>query len=118
MRVLIDSLRLASATADSILARAEHAGMQVSQAQFDLNQANTSLISARAAVHSFSVDSVRTQVDAGLEIAGQAHVRGERAMADLQFRRMGLAISAVIIVALIVGLMLKIRQVEAKPQPE
>jgi hypothetical protein len=114
MRGLIDSLRAGYVVADSILLLAQHAGMEVSQAQFDLNSATTALISARAAVHSFSVDAVGAEVDGGLEITAQALELGERALAELQFRRMGLAVSVVIILMLIFGLVMKIRQLESK----
>jgi hypothetical protein len=114
MRSLIDSLHREFAKADSVLARAEHAGMEVSEAQFDLNAATTALISARAAVHGFSVDAVRQEVAAGLEVTSRAYERGQKALADLQFRRVGLAVSVTIILLLIVGLVLKIRQIERK----
>ncbi len=112
MRSLIDSLATAYHEADSILEHAEHAGMEVSQAQFELNGASTALISARAAVHSFNVIAVKDEVEQGLEIAATAHELGRQAADRLQFRRMGLAVSVVIIVALIIGLLLKIREVE------
>ncbi|NIR43340.1 MAG: hypothetical protein GWN99_05320 [Gemmatimonadetes bacterium] len=112
MRTLIDSLSLARERADSILERAENAGMEVSQAQFDLNGATTALVSARTAVHSFDVEGVREEVESGLEVAAQAWERGQEAMDDLRFRRTGLAISVGIIVLLIIGLVLKIRQLE------
>lgn len=114
MSALIDSLSGEYSNADSILSRAEHAGMEVSQAQFDLNAANTALVSARTAIHSFSADAVGAEVDAGLEITSQAYARGEGALQELQFRRMGLAISVAIILMLLVGLVMKIRQVESK----
>jgi hypothetical protein len=116
MRGLIDSLRVELFKADSILAQAEHAGMEVSQAQFDLNSATTSLVSARTAVHSFSADAVREEVEGGLEVTAQAYGRGRDAMNELQFRRIGLAVSVSIILLLIVGLVLKIRQLESKPE--
>jgi hypothetical protein len=112
MRALIDSLSATHEQADSILHQAENAGMEVSQAQFDLSLATTALINARTAVHSFSVDSVGTAVDEGLEVAGQAYARGSDALDELQFRRMGLAVSVGIILLLIVGLVMKIRQLE------
>lgn len=114
MRSLIDTLRVQYSMADSILQRAEHAGVEVSQAQFNLNQANTSLVSARSYIHGFSVDSVRKEVESGLEVTDQALSRGHDALAELQFRRIGLAVSAVIILALILGLVLKIRQLEGR----
>jgi predicted CXXCH cytochrome family protein len=116
MRGLIDSLRVEVFRADSILSRAEHAGMEVSQAQFDLNSATTSLVSARTAVHSFSGDAVRVEVEGGLEVTAQAYARGQDAMDELQVRRIGLAVSVSIILLLIVGLVAKIRQVESKPE--
>ncbi len=112
MRGAIDSLRAEFEAADSILAKAENAGMEVSEAQFGLGDARTALISARTAIHSFSLDAVREEVDAGLEVSGAAYTRGEQALRDLQFRRIGLAVSVAIILVLIVGLVLKIRQFE------
>ena len=112
LRGLIDSLTLAHEEADSILAQAENAGMEVSQALFELGGANDALVMARAAVHSFDLETVETEVAEGLDVASEAHERGVEALAELQFRRTGLAISVVIIVALILGLVLKIREVE------
>ena len=114
MRSLIDSLSMRYTKADSILSRAEQAGMEVSQAQFDLSGANTALISSRNAVHSFTLDSVKAEVATGLEIATRAYERGQKAMSDLQFRRVGLAVSVSIILVLIGGLVLKIRQLDRR----
>jgi predicted CXXCH cytochrome family protein len=118
---LIDSLRAGFDTADATLAQAELAGMEVSQAQFELDGAQSALISARAAVHSFDVDVVKEEVQAGLEITAKAQARGQRALKELDFRRLGLVISVTIILALIVGLLLKIRQrertISSDPQP-
>jgi predicted CXXCH cytochrome family protein len=112
MRAFIDSLRGESERAGAILLQAEHAGMEVSQAQFDLKGATDALVKARAAVHAFTLEAVKREVDAGLTISTKAYARGVRALEELQFRRKGLAVSVVIILALIVGLVLKIRQVD------
>jgi predicted CXXCH cytochrome family protein len=93
IRNLIDSLSTAHHEADSLLERAEEAGMEVSQAQFELTGASTALISARAAVHSFNVIAVKDEVESGLEISATAHELGVQAGARLQFRRVGLAVS-------------------------
>ena len=89
--------------------------MEVSQPLFELNGARTALVKARAAIHGFSLDSVNAEVKPGLEISEKARARGIRALDELQFRRKGLAVSVLIILALIVGLILKIRQMERKP---
>ena len=114
MRVLIDSLRGESEKAHAVLLQAEQAGMEVSQAQFELKGTSDALIKARAAVHAFTVQAVKREVEAGIGIATKAYARGVRALEELQFRRRGLAVSVVIILALIVGLVFKIRQVDRK----
>jgi len=114
MRSLLDSLILSSHEADSILLRAENAGVEVSQALFDLQGAQTALVQARAAVHTFMVDSVAAHVTAGLEVAGEAHARGDEAMGELRFRRTGLAVSVTIILLLIAGLVLRIRDIDRR----
>jgi hypothetical protein len=112
MRQLIDSMRVEYEKAHGVLSKAEHAGMAVNQALFELNEGKTALVKARAAVHSFKIDAVKKETAAGLSIAQKAYARGIRALDELQFRRKGLAVSAFIILAVVVGLVLKIRQIE------
>jgi hypothetical protein len=88
--------------------------MEVSQAQFDLNGAREDLVKARTAIHAFDVAAVKQEVQPGLPIAKTAYERGLRALNDLGFRRRGLSVSLVIIVALIAGLVMKIRQVDRR----
>jgi hypothetical protein len=114
MRTALDTLRGEHARAAAALAKAEHAGMEVSQVRFDLNGANDALVKARTAVHAASADAVRQEADAGLAIAGKAYARALRALDDLQFRRKGLAVSLVIILVLIGGLVARIRQLERR----
>ena len=56
---------------------------------------------------------MKQAVDSGLAVSAKAYGRGVRALDELGFRRKGLARSLVVILALIVGLVLKIRQVDA-----
>jgi len=96
----------------ALLQKAEHAGMEVSQAQFELNEAMGALVKARTAVHTFDVEPVEKETEAGLAIAAKALDRAVQALEELQFRRKGLAVSVVIILALIGGLVAKIRQLD------
>lgn len=114
MRALIDSLVAATDEAHAFLGRAEQAGMEVSQGQFELTGARQELVKARTAVHAFAVDGVKEAVAAGLAVTEKAHARGVRALGELAFRRKGLAVSVVIIIALIAGLVLKIREVDRR----
>jgi bacterioferritin-associated ferredoxin len=117
MRALLDSLGAESRKAQAILHRAEQAGMEVSQAQFDLNGANEALVKARAAVHAFKVEAVKQEIGLGLETSAKAYARGVRALDELGFRRKWLFVSIAVILALIVGLVLKIRDVDRRPRP-
>ena len=112
MHALIDSLRTEFEGADSLLLAAEHAGMPVSQAQFELNRARNALVEARAVVHTANLDSIVSKIAEGREIAAAGRSRAEAAFAELDLRRTGLAISSAVILVLIIGLVLKIRQVE------
>jgi hypothetical protein len=118
MRQLIDSLGADTDKAGAILLQAERAGMEVSQAQFDLNGAREALVKARAAVHAFEVEAVKQAVEPGMGVSAKAYARGVRALDELGFRRKGLVVSVAIILALIVGLVLKIRQADRRPAPE
>ncbi len=113
MRTAIDSLTKDFALADSLLGEAERAGMEVSQPQVDLTNAQTSLLQARTAIHAFSLDSVQHHVDEGLVVTGSSIKRGLAALDDLRFRRVGLGVSTAVIVLLIGGLILRIRQLES-----
>jgi len=112
MLVSIDRLKTGYEKAYALLSTAEHAGMEVSQPLFELNDAKTALIKARATIHSFDSALLDKEVAPGLKAVEKAHARGVRALEELQFRRKGLAISALVIFALVVGLILKIRQME------
>ncbi len=110
----IDSLREEYEKAHAILLRAERAGMEVSQAEFELGGAKDALVKARAAVHAFTVDAVKKEADPGFVIAAKGYEQGVEALEELQFRRKGLAVSVVIILALIGGLVVKIRKLERR----
>lgn len=114
MRTLIDSLRSDFEQAHGLLSEAENAGIAVSAAQFELEEARTHLVGARTAVHAFAVDAVQEKVQAGLEVTARAKQRGEEAFDELRFRRTGLAVSAAIILVLIAALLAKIRELDRR----
>ena len=114
MRTMIDSLRKEYDKAHSILLKAEHSGMEVSQAQFEISEAKTALVKARAAIHAFSVVVVKKEVDPGLQISAKAHARGVKALEELGFRRRWLVVSMAIILALVGAIVVKIRRMERK----
>ncbi len=114
MRTLIDSLEVQFDSAYHMLELAESAGMEVSQALFELESANNARIGARTAVHGFDLSAVETEVATGIEVTQAGITAGEAALKELNFRRLGLAVSVTIILALIGGLLLKIREIDRR----
>ncbi len=112
MRGTIDALGGGIDSARAVLERAENSGVEVGAALASLNDATSSLIKARAAVHAFDPELVAGEAGTGMEITGEALNRGGEALDELRFRRIGLAVSVVVIGGLIVGLVLKIREIE------
>ncbi len=101
--------------AAEILDRAESAGMEVSDAQLEQDQARDSLTKSRVAIHSFNVPRVQQDVDAGLHITAKTHQEGAGALKERDYRRKGLAWSLLAIVAVVIGLRLHVRQIERRP---
>jgi hypothetical protein len=101
--------------AAEILDRAESAGMEVSDAQLEQDQAHDSLTKSRVAIHSFNAARVQQDVDAGLQIAAKTHQEGAGALKERDYRRKGLAWSLLAIVAVVIGLRLYVRQIERQP---
>jgi hypothetical protein len=86
--------------------------MEVSDAEVALIDANQSLVEARNLVHSFATGPVEDKVKEGLAITKNAEEMGAAALEELDFRRIGLAISLAFILVMVLGLYLKIRQIE------
>jgi predicted CXXCH cytochrome family protein len=112
MAAVLDSLEATEAASRAVLKEAENRGMEVSQALFELEDVNNVQTRAHSAIHAFRVGPVREQVEQGLAIAARAEERGREALAEHRFRRVGLGLSSGFIVLLIVGLLLRIRELE------
>ena len=114
MRAMIDSLIVGRERAEAVLDRAENLGMEVSQARFELEEVTNALTTARSAIHEMRLEPVRTEIEAGLETVAGSIGRGEEALWEHQYRRIGLTVSAAFVVLLISGIVLKIRQIERR----
>ncbi len=99
--------------ADQTLALAESSGMEVGEARLSQAQAKDSLTKARVTIHSFRVDLVDEDVQAGLKIADQNLQTGLRAMVERNHRRAGLAVSLLAIGMVLVGLRFYIKKIES-----
>ena len=74
---VLDSLQTEEALSKAALDEAENAGMEVSQALFDLQDVTDALTKARGAIHSFRADTVRAEAGAGFELTSEGAHAGE-----------------------------------------
>jgi len=111
---LSDLTRLDQAVkaADQVLNVAETSGMEVSDARLGQNQARDSLIKARVTIHSFRKDLVHRDIQAGLDIAAKNLQAGQKAMAERNFRRIGLGLSLIAIAIMLIGLRSYLKSIE------
>jgi cytochrome c3-like protein/doubled CXXCH motif protein len=105
------------AGARSLLDRAEHAGMDVGQAQLELNQAGDALVKARVTLHTATFSRVTEEVNVGAGIVAKAQRAGEAALRERQRRRTFVLIPLIAIGALLVSLGAYIREIERGRPP-
>lgn len=114
MKASIEELKGGLSEAEAVVLEAENIGMGVDEAKYNFNQAKNTLTQARAYIHSFSDQEVKSIAERGKGMAHKAHEGGQKAIEAFQFRRKGYWISALIILLLIFGLALKIRDLEKR----
>ncbi len=112
MRAEIERLKQAIDASAALLARAENAGMEMSDEELTLREARNRLTLARTEVHTFDPKAVHAVLEEGLNLVGQVDQAGQAALAELKFRRVGLAVSLVAILIVVVTLAVKIREVD------
>jgi len=95
-----------------VLASAEKSGMEVSEAQVRLIDGRENLVKARLALHSMRPSDMQTPVDAGMSIAKATQKAGEFALHERDTRRIGLAVSVLLIGIAILAIRLLLRRME------
>ena len=107
-------LQTSTARADSLLKVAEVLGMESSPGRADLKEATDRLVGVRAGLHSFDPKTIGGVLAEGADFARKATDYGREALRDWRNRRVGMALSLVVILALIGLVVAKIRQMEAR----
>ena len=97
-----------------LLDRAADAGIEVSQDQLQLTQAQDNLTKARVTLHTFQPDKVDADVKAGLAITSKTLTAGQQALRESKLRRGGLAVSLFTVLAVLFGLTFFIRDMESR----
>ena len=88
--------------------------MEVSEAQLEQDQARDALTKSRVTIHNFNAARVQQDVDSGLQIAAKTQAAGAAALKERDYRRKGLALSLLAIVAVVIGLRLYVRNIEGR----
>src|SRR5438034_10526319 len=114
MQYSILNLRLDIDTASETLERAERAGMEISKTKFNLEQAHAELVKARVSVHAFSPEKIAELTNPAMTMTAAAHKSANRALEEVGIRRRGLGYALIAIAVTIVGLILKIREIERR----
>ena len=97
---------------ESVLARADKYGMEVSEAQVRLLDGRESLVKARLAMHAFRPEEMHKPIEAGMAIANETLRAGEAALREKDIRRLGLAISVLFVAITVGAIWLLIRRLE------
>jgi hypothetical protein len=113
IRELITAIESARGT----LEQADQAGMDVSAATAELTSAHNHLVMSRTAVHSLDLSQVSAEVEQGLQIAEKAAQEGRDKLAEVQARRRGVGLFALLVLAIVVTLYLYIRQGDRAQKP-
>jgi hypothetical protein len=101
-------------SSSQLLEGAQRAGMEVSRPIYQLAEGRDRLVLARVQIHRFNPAMLKKTIMEGDSIAGASEQSGMQALADLAYRRKGLAVSAVILLCMIGLLLLKIRQLKSR----
>ena len=114
MRAAIDTLKGNIDRSASVIARLGNSGIEVSEPELALAEARSKLTLARTELHATDRGSVDAIIEEGSKIVSGVDAAGERGAAELQFRRRGLAASLAAILLVVVGIVLKIRQLDRR----
>jgi len=108
------ALQTAIGKSEEVLTRAEESGMEVSQAQLDLTNARDQLTKARVTLHSFTLAKIDADIKVGEDTAEKTRQAGVKALHERDYRRAGLGISLLTIVAMLIGLKMYISEIESR----
>jgi predicted CXXCH cytochrome family protein len=114
MRSEIEGLKAGIETSRALVTRVKDAGIEVGDAELALREAGTKLTLARTEVHAFEPSRIAPIVADGMTLVAQVNRAGDQGVAELQYRRRGLAASLVAILLVVVALIFKIRQIDRR----
>jgi hypothetical protein len=118
---LYDSITTATQAqqnAETAVQEAQGLGMLVAPLEARLREANTSLISARAAQHTLDISTVRQRTEDAQTIADEVKTSADTAVAESVFRRQAMVVAVAVIALIIVALYLLKRELDRRLEDE
>jgi len=112
MRGGIERLKTALDRSGALVARLRNAGIETGAEELALGEARVHLTLARTEMHTFDPGHVEPVIAEGLKTVANVESAGARGVAELQYRRRGLALSLGAILLVVVALAMKIRQLD------
>jgi predicted CXXCH cytochrome family protein len=117
MRTQIEQLKTGVEQSSALIASVRNAGIEVSNEELALREARTKLTLARTEMHAFEPTQVTPVIAEGMTIIKAVDEAGQRGVAELRFRRLGLALSLGAILLVVVGLAWKVKQIDSRERP-
>jgi predicted CXXCH cytochrome family protein len=114
MRGDIERLKSGIDQSRALVARVKNAGIEVGDQELALREAATKLTLARTEMHAFDPRLLTPIVADGTRIVAGIDRAGQKGVAELRYRRRGLALSLGAILIVVVGLVLKVRQIDRR----
>jgi len=114
MRSGTERLKADVERSSALIARIRNAGIEVSDDELALREARTKLTLARTEMHAADPAIVDAVLNDGQKIVADVDRNGQRGVAELSFRRRGLFLSLGAILLVVVGLGLKVRQIDRR----
>jgi hypothetical protein len=118
---LYDSVTNAAQAYDEAEAAVQEArglGMLVAPLEGRLREANTNLITARAAQHTLDLNTIHEETDAAQAIASDVKTSADAAVAESIFRRQAMVVAVAVIALVIVALYLLKRELDRRMDEE
>jgi predicted CXXCH cytochrome family protein len=116
MRADLERLKSTIDQTGALVARVKNAGIEMSDQQLAMREAATKLTLARTEMHAFAPAQITPIVKEGIAIVAAADKAGQRGLAELSYRRRGLFISLGAILIVVIGLALKVREIDRRAQ--
>jgi predicted CXXCH cytochrome family protein len=114
MRNGIEQLKSAIGRSQALIDHIRNAGIEVSDQELALREAGTKLTLARTELHAFDPTRLLSVTADGMKIVAAVDQAGQNGLAELRYRRRGLALSLGAILLVVIALALKVRDIDRR----